>query len=632
MPLMGPRGTKPINTQPSTKAERQEFFLPVNGFVWFYPEEVAVIDHPAFQRLSKINQLGQAHYVYRGATHKRIEHVMGAVGVVQKMISAVAINAEKARVRQEADRRAPLNTSEERFVRLGALLHDIGHLASGHTLEDELNLFDKHDEDERLSLVFGEVNWNTGDQTERLASVIDRNFANYVPDDLKTQGVTPSEIVRLLIRKKPKNSIGKYDPLKDSYLKQQKILEGSRSIRLDVCTNMIGNTICADLLDYIYRDWYHVGKMLVSEDRIFQYMEIRNLEPVNLHDEVPEESRRDHKDVFVLALGTNVGPSAKIRTDGISAILGLLERRYELAEMVLYHRTKLAAGAMLGRALYELWADENMSDLPKTLLCLSDEELLDFALKKASLTAKEPQASTRLDAPLRLLHSLRGRSLYRALYTARHWALATDQRLRLNNLFAPANDAEGRGARNRAEAARMLEADFELSPGSIVISCADIKPKIAEVQIRVNGLVKTFSAYEKQAEEDGKRGLSGGHLNAQIKRFADLWRCDFFISKDTFDALESEAPEKLMLLKDTIEQVFINPPLEGSSADRTTERLARSYVGIETARGRNSLQMLEVEPHRIAARGDPSVGTSEPTRYPGGSRTLSSYRKRRQAK
>ena len=39
------------------KADRQEFFLPVTGFVWLLPEEVAVVDHPAFQRLGRIYQL-----------------------------------------------------------------------------------------------------------------------------------------------------------------------------------------------------------------------------------------------------------------------------------------------------------------------------------------------------------------------------------------------------------------------------------------------------------------------------------------------------------------------------------------------------------------------------------------------
>jgi hypothetical protein len=102
--------------EPSSKADRQEFFLPVNGFVWFFPEEVEIINHPAFQRLARINQLGQAYYVFRGATHKRIEHVLGVVGVVQQMISAVRVNSDKARRKGGVGLSAPLSESEERFV------------------------------------------------------------------------------------------------------------------------------------------------------------------------------------------------------------------------------------------------------------------------------------------------------------------------------------------------------------------------------------------------------------------------------------------------------------------------------------------------------------------------------------
>ena len=45
-------------------------------------------------------------------------------------------------------RAEPLFPQEVAFVRLAALLHDIGHLAAGHTFEDELGLLDKHDADD----------------------------------------------------------------------------------------------------------------------------------------------------------------------------------------------------------------------------------------------------------------------------------------------------------------------------------------------------------------------------------------------------------------------------------------------------------------------------------------------------
>jgi hypothetical protein len=131
-----------LKSRKSRKAERQEFFLPVTGFVWFYPEEVKIINHPAFQRLGKINQLGQANLVFRGGTHKRMEHVLGAVHTVQKMISAVNFNIEKAQCALDPSANLPpldeetensaLSDCEQRFVRLGALLHDIGHIAAGY--------------------------------------------------------------------------------------------------------------------------------------------------------------------------------------------------------------------------------------------------------------------------------------------------------------------------------------------------------------------------------------------------------------------------------------------------------------------------------------------------------------------
>src|SRR5260370_6948352 len=76
----------------STKSDRQEFFLPVTGFVWFYPEEVEGINHPAFQRLGRINQLGQAYVVFPRGTPKRIDHVPRPLRSLHQNISALLLN------------------------------------------------------------------------------------------------------------------------------------------------------------------------------------------------------------------------------------------------------------------------------------------------------------------------------------------------------------------------------------------------------------------------------------------------------------------------------------------------------------------------------------------------------------
>jgi HD superfamily phosphohydrolase len=325
------------------RADRKAFFLPVLGFIWLYPEEVAITNHPAFQRLSKINQLGQTYFVFRGATHKRIEHVLGAAYVAGKMIKAIQYNCEKHADRGEpgappVNAAAPLSNKEERFVRLGAL----GHLAAGHTLEDELCLIGKHDEDTRIEKIFREPRWFDGDESGSLGRLIDNTYAAYVPETLKQKGVTASQICQILIRKPPPKG-------KDTLADAHGHVSQSHELRLRICSNIIGNTICADLLDYLYSDWYHIGKIRSVDDRIFQYMEVRyrsdsQYDPVFGEDGLSLPRRPD--DEFVIALGNR----SKIRTDGVSAILGLLEWRYELAEVALYHRTMIAAAAMMDRA------------------------------------------------------------------------------------------------------------------------------------------------------------------------------------------------------------------------------------------------------------------------------------------
>ncbi|MEY4110864.1 MAG: hypothetical protein RLZZ46_1219 [Bacteroidota bacterium] len=113
---------------------------PVYGFISINdPLILAVIDHPWFQRLRRIKQLGLTSFVYPGALHTRFHH---AIGAMHLMNSCIAVLREKGFSISEDEKRAAL---------LAILLHDIGHGPFSHALEGTL-IEDAHHED--LSLLF----------------------------------------------------------------------------------------------------------------------------------------------------------------------------------------------------------------------------------------------------------------------------------------------------------------------------------------------------------------------------------------------------------------------------------------------------------------------------------------------
>lgn len=90
------------------------------------PTAVRIVDTAEFQRLRYIRQLGLAHLVYPGATHTRFDHALGVYHLT------------KTALRQLRERGGvPPETWEgEEVVPYAALLHDIGHFAYSHALEE----------------------------------------------------------------------------------------------------------------------------------------------------------------------------------------------------------------------------------------------------------------------------------------------------------------------------------------------------------------------------------------------------------------------------------------------------------------------------------------------------------------
>lgn len=105
------------------------------------PTAVRIVDTGEFQRLRYIRQLGLAHLVYPGATHTRFDH---ALGVYHLTVTALRQLRERGGAPPEA-------WEGEELIPYAALLHDIGHYAFSHALEElEGDLPADHEEVSRV--------------------------------------------------------------------------------------------------------------------------------------------------------------------------------------------------------------------------------------------------------------------------------------------------------------------------------------------------------------------------------------------------------------------------------------------------------------------------------------------------
>lgn len=128
-----------MNYTPTNK--RKNINDPVYGSI-MVPSELIfdVIEHPWFQRLRRIKQLGLTHYTFPSAQHTRFQHSLGAMHLMGLAIDVL--------------RSKGINISEDEAegVTLAILLHDIGHGPFSHTLDQTLVNDISHEELSRLMI------------------------------------------------------------------------------------------------------------------------------------------------------------------------------------------------------------------------------------------------------------------------------------------------------------------------------------------------------------------------------------------------------------------------------------------------------------------------------------------------
>ena len=113
---------------------------PIYGFIQI-PNSLIfdIIEHPYFQRLRRITQMGFSNLVYPGANHTRFHHAIGCMHLMQKAVRVLRF------------KEVNISKEEENALCIAILLHDIGHGAFSHALEHSIVNGISHEE---ISLIF----------------------------------------------------------------------------------------------------------------------------------------------------------------------------------------------------------------------------------------------------------------------------------------------------------------------------------------------------------------------------------------------------------------------------------------------------------------------------------------------
>ena len=115
---------------------------PVYGFIHIPNEFILdLIEHPYFQRLCRISQMGLSYLVYPGARHTRFHHALGCMYLMQQAIQTLRY------------KQVEITPEEEEGLYIAILLHDIGHGPFSHAMEHSIVEGISHEE---ISLAFME--------------------------------------------------------------------------------------------------------------------------------------------------------------------------------------------------------------------------------------------------------------------------------------------------------------------------------------------------------------------------------------------------------------------------------------------------------------------------------------------
>jgi uncharacterized protein len=412
----------------------------LHGDIEFHPEEMRLLHTAGFERLHGCRQLGLTHLIYPGAKHARFEHVLGVMHVADKI-------AERMKVLGEL----------RRILRFSALLHDMGHVPFGHTLEDEMPIIEKHD--------------HPSEEGSGGASRMDQTVTEVLLESGNKSYIDPVlQVLRAIDESKDDSKL--YKSVHEKRVKPEYL----------VLADIIGNTICADLLDYIKRDHSMTGIRATYDSRIFRYFDVGE--------------HLGHKRAIIQLVR-----HGRVRNDALADLLDILKLRYNLSDKVLFHPKKCAADAMLIRAVSD--AGLRAEDLMK----YSDDGLLDYLR----------------DSPL--ISSIRKWELFKPLFLCGlHQINTYDEKSDKKELIVQLQKDEK--LRKKIETKVLEATGLSGEANSVLIYCPSPKMSLKPVRVLVRWKDGTVKRLNEITEDDDR--LTYDQVNMLQQIYPQLWKLYLF--------------------------------------------------------------------------------------------------------
>ena len=394
----------------------------IYGIIKISPFEKRIISTKEMQRLRGIKQLGFVNLVYPNAEHSRFSHSLGVCHQAKRMISIINRNLEhnhryknwRVKFCKEEQNTAKhykeitITPVEKIVISVAALLHDLSHSPFSHEIETpDINGkgIPNHDDFEKNPIFFKYLFNKNFSDIAKIIDIYNKPFVDLLNGDDKWKETLNNNSIKdgyVEIKKGGDildGEVQEYEKLPllgvmifelllfdkvDSWLKvdengivtpnregitikinetgdtiQWKYIEGwFRPYRKDI----VANTICADLLDYLIRDGKNTGILPSLDLKFFDRMTITKAIPDKTNTLIPLKKIPDFCEHVVFDIYDH--KRGVIRHSVITEIISFLQQRYLLAERVYNHRVVEGARSMLQEASF-LFVENDKIDIYK---------------------------------------------------------------------------------------------------------------------------------------------------------------------------------------------------------------------------------------------------------------------------